>query len=825
MRFLWTNEEARPNQRGTPQIRPNRNFADACNKKLATFAEKVQNLSKLSGASLPAQQKNRTMPAYDFTALSPIDFEILVWDLLQKEFGFTLESFKPGKDSGIDLRRFIAPRATLIVQCKHYAVSGLSALLRHLEREEAPKAKALKPKRYVLVTSVPLSPANKQTICELFKPYCKSPGDIYGRDDLNNLLGKYPDIEKLHLKLWINSTAVLESIIHSQLFNTSREELEKIQRRSKVYVYNQSFGEAITIINERNFCIIAGIPGIGKTTLAEMLVLHFLANGFELIRITSNIREASAVSGNKRRIFYYDDFLGQSSDADKLGKNEDQRLLDFFEMIRHSRVSKLILTTREYILNQARSRYEKLARTSFDLETCIVDLAKYTRMNRAEILFNHLYFSDLPASFKKQILENRAYLKIIDHPNYNPRFVELLTRLSSVLGLPEDEYVDFFLENLTNPYQLWSHAFTRQLTPPARDILIVLTTLPREVLLDDLRTAFHGFAQAKLMERGVSVDPNDFMTGCKELDGNFVSYSKSDDITAKFHNPSVRDFMQGYCLEQPLEMLTLLKGATFFEQLVWLGSYTKKDENEPAFRPLLLGHLELWICRLEETIDGPTISDYSRWGGGWLGVRSAQTFESRLKQLIAIRSDIDTPAFNDFITKCLTRVEERVASRSSDRRDIVSLVEAFDDLPEQFPGESKVALAAKELLSVGLTDLEDFKFLNRFHNKKPNAFDEAETELIRVQFKRVSEVDVERWLDGAESESPDDIRDCANVLKSVGKWLEIDNSTDIEALRSYAEEKEQETEWEPPDDDHRPSTQTEASDLEIASLFRSLRLK
>src|SRR5256885_12198435 len=117
------------------------------------------------------------MASYDFTTLSPIDFEILVRDLLQREFGFTLESFKPGKDQGIDLRRFIAPRGALIVQCKHYAVSGLNALLRDLERDEALKVKKLKPVRYVLATSVALSPANKETIRKIFEPYCQNAGD------------------------------------------------------------------------------------------------------------------------------------------------------------------------------------------------------------------------------------------------------------------------------------------------------------------------------------------------------------------------------------------------------------------------------------------------------------------------------------------------------------------------------------------------------------------------------------------------------------------------------------------------------------------------
>lgn len=37
---------------------------------------------------------------YDFRTLSPIDFELLVRDLLQAEFSITMESFGPGKDGG-----------------------------------------------------------------------------------------------------------------------------------------------------------------------------------------------------------------------------------------------------------------------------------------------------------------------------------------------------------------------------------------------------------------------------------------------------------------------------------------------------------------------------------------------------------------------------------------------------------------------------------------------------------------------------------------------------------------------------------------------------
>ena len=94
------------------------------------------------------------MPNYDFRALSPIDFEILVRDLLQEQFRITLESFKAGRDRGIDLRYCTSRGGEIIVQCKHYADSGVERLIRDRDRNERPKVRRLKPKRYVSATSV-----------------------------------------------------------------------------------------------------------------------------------------------------------------------------------------------------------------------------------------------------------------------------------------------------------------------------------------------------------------------------------------------------------------------------------------------------------------------------------------------------------------------------------------------------------------------------------------------------------------------------------------------------------------------------------------------
>jgi hypothetical protein len=83
------------------------------------------------------------MPEYDFHQLSPYDLEILTRDLLQAHWSVTLESFKIGRDGGVDIR-YAPGRDKTIVQVKHYLRTGFNGLLRNL-KVEAVKVRRLQP--------------------------------------------------------------------------------------------------------------------------------------------------------------------------------------------------------------------------------------------------------------------------------------------------------------------------------------------------------------------------------------------------------------------------------------------------------------------------------------------------------------------------------------------------------------------------------------------------------------------------------------------------------------------------------------------------------
>ena len=148
---------------------------------------------------------------YDFSTLSHADFEDLTRDLLGRELAVRFEAFPEGPDDGMDGRHASAEGA-IILQAKHYHRSGFSALKSKMKKER-PSIDALQAKRYILATSTPLTPKNKSALAEIIGPSLLTHGDIFGPDDLNALLRKYPDIETSHAKLWGRSTAVLKAVV------------------------------------------------------------------------------------------------------------------------------------------------------------------------------------------------------------------------------------------------------------------------------------------------------------------------------------------------------------------------------------------------------------------------------------------------------------------------------------------------------------------------------------------------------------------------------------------------------------------------------------
>jgi hypothetical protein len=488
--------------------------------------------------------------SHRFHNLSSADFEDLARDLIGKEIGSRFEAFSAGPDGGIDGRHSSAPgKSKVILQAKHFEGSTISKLEAAM-RKERPSIDRLKSRRYILATSKGLTPPNKASLASIIGPPLRNEHDIFGAEDLNGLLRKYPDIEKAHIKLWLSSAAILERIVRSASHAYAEITKEEIEGKLKVYVQNPSFSEAAERLDKHHLLIISGPPGVGKTTLGEMLAYSYLSKEWELVPIRSLEDGFAAIVDTKNQVFLFDDFLGKIALDQKALAAKDSDLSRFMNRVRRSKNARFILTTRAYILQDATRHSENLADKRLDVTKYVLDVGVYARRIKARILYNHLLVAQTPIEHVRALIGSGKIPKIVDHKNYNPRVIEWMTDADHIEDIPPDDYANAFLETLRNPKQLWDKAFRTHIDDKCRHLLFAMFFCSEYgVQVAELKVAYDALHSALCTKYGNPRDPKDFEEALKTLEGGFVNITGR---SVSYVNPSVRDYLNEYLSDDAL---------------------------------------------------------------------------------------------------------------------------------------------------------------------------------------------------------------------------------------------------------------------------------
>ncbi len=495
------------------------------------------------------------MADYNFETLNDMEFEELANDLISKKVGEFVERFKPGKDQGVDGRFFTPDGGEVIIQSKHYLKSGYGALLRHCKNTEADKVRKLNPARYILICSIPLSRSQKTELSGVFSPFlCEQ--DIFSKENLNDLLKDFPEVEKNHYKLWLSSTNVLESLLYADIDFDIQNCVDAIKRTSEKYVKTSLHDSAKKKLERDNCLVILGEPGIGKTTLARMLCYEYMATDekYELVFIASDLKDANKkYREDKYQVFYFDDFLGNNH-LEYMEDHKDSRLAMFIEKISEDPKKRFILTSRTTIFNQGINCSEKLERSDISDNKFCIHIDDLEGIDRARILYNHLYFAKDPLHIYydhiANIIENGNYHHIIHHKNYSPRLIELILNKKSLKNCQPENYWNYIVSALDRPDEIWKSHIKKQISEDERQLLWFVS-LSRRVAIEKLEHIFRDFNDIKY-------DLYRFYDAIKNLDGaliKLVRNRKTSNIEIELHNHSIRDYAIPMLLSRDINYL------------------------------------------------------------------------------------------------------------------------------------------------------------------------------------------------------------------------------------------------------------------------------
>ncbi|SHN57265.1 AAA family ATPase [Desulfitobacterium chlororespirans] len=514
------------------------------------------------------------MSNYDFHALlEPLEFQDLVCDIVQLRDNIFLETYKEGQDSGID-GSYTDNTQKIIVQAKR-CQQDFNKLYRGLQHKELPKVKKLNPDRYILGVSMDFNPEQKTKIVELFAGYITNTRDILSRKDINRLLRDpfYEHIQYAYPKLWSPNLAVLEKVlkesVHRAAYKESSEDLKDAIKASKVFAPTRIYRQALREWSQNQVIVISGEPGVGKTTMAYLLALAYLQpdNLAGFIWANSIHDVYAMMDDQQKQVIILDDFWGSIFHDDYTRRNDENRLDKLIRRIIESKGQKrLILTTREYILQQGLQKHPALRETLAQY-ALICTMEEYGEDEKASILFRHLYASHLDYHYVDYLFAKSS--EIVSHRNYNPRVLALFLAWEPDRGCSSQDYYEELCDYFDNPSAFWKSIFV-DLSPEAQMVAMLLLISSTPMLLTDMARCYQKYIHDCTKQTTVK----NLSETIAELEKTMLKsfYDEEEEaVMLRFSMPAVQDFLYQHLEENGEHYIPLLlQCCTFYNQVQFL---------------------------------------------------------------------------------------------------------------------------------------------------------------------------------------------------------------------------------------------------------------
>lgn len=677
-----------------------------------------------------------------------MEFEKFVCDIVQVREGIMVETFKEGKDGGIDGLFVDKGDKTTVIQVKRYG-ANYSGLYRDLTKEYV-KVKKINPKRYILGVSLDLSLLEKNKIIDLFDGYIKTTTDILSSVDLNRLLEEdhYKHIEIRYHKLWVSSINVFQKMlntsIHHSIHMESNLEMKKALEISDVFVSTKKYREVSAKSLNKNVVIISGEPGVGKTSMAYLLALAYMykddLDNFLWVNSINDIYKT--LKNDEKQVFIFDDFWGSILHNQSTVRNSEAQLNKIIHEIQSFRGEKfLILTSREYILQQGLQRYPLLKDTIEKLAVmCTID--DYSYEEKANILYSHLYVSNLEYDYVKYIYYNSR--SIVFNKNYNPRVIDLFIEREYVNDIsPEDFYLEL-LNYLDHPFAFWEEIF-KSLSRESKIVVLLMLISSSPMRYADLHKCYDLYVQNSTDKTKVSLLEDCVAELEKTMIKSFYDF-ESEEVLLQFTNPAVQDFLFYFLKKYANHYVgEILNSCCYYNQLLFLLEYISMHCNK-SVEQLIIQH-----C-IDYYDTYPISYIYDNFDWNWDQLDKLSDFENgtlnRLFHIIRCSDEKKQPHLMTFIEEkikkyCMSMGEEDwIPDQYIDLWELPSLIQRCANKGIQFNSQEVLTRYYKSAFSI-----HHYIAMKSFSKIFPNEykqFDSFYSQIIKRKIKGIilNEIDL-----------------------------------------------------------------------------------
>jgi len=261
-------------------------------------------------------------------------------------------------------------------------------------------------------------------------------------------------------------------------------------------------------------------------------------------------------------------------------ETQENELLTLIKYINLSPNKKLILNSRVAIFNTAKSNSIDLVQSfeKKEFHVFIIDMNNLLLIEKAKFFYNHMFFNEIPYEYFLSIKNNRNYIKIIEHPNYNPRIIDFACSNKRYTGIKPEEYFEYIFSLLDNPTIVWDDEYKKKSLPQDRILLNTLYSLTETHIDIKLLKNCFNYRMSTLSNLDTTI--NYFDEALKRLNGSFlkiIDVNNTKNISVS--NPSVNDYINQELEHNTLEKTEIINSCCSIRQLERLLSKEKYNEK------------------------------------------------------------------------------------------------------------------------------------------------------------------------------------------------------------------------------------------------------